>query len=200
MKICLEEIMSDQQMYHETQRFYFCGIHALNNLLGGPILTKDSLDEIAMRLAPTSGWWNNPHKSIFGLGNYDVNVLMIALKDQEYETQYLDTRSGKNIWETQLKQQETTALGLICNVQGIWGRHWKAIKFVANGGYSETSTTPTTTTKLFYNLDSKLAAPLKFGSRDEFVQHLTESIEADPNTTLLLISPIVSDKHPDPQT
>jgi josephin len=196
--------MSDQQMYHETQRFYFCGIHALNNLLGGPILTKDSSDEIATRLALTSGWWNNPHKSIFGLGNYDVNVLMIALKDQGYETQYLDTRPGKNLWETQLKQQETAALGLVCNVQGIWGRHWKAIKFVANGGDLETSTPPTattaTTTTLFYNLDSKLAAPLKFVSRDELVQHLTELIEADPNTTLLLISPIVSDVDPDLQT
>ena len=194
--------MSDQQIYHETQRLYFCGIHALNNLLGGPILTKYSLDEIAMRLAPTSGWWNNPHKSIFGLGNYDVNVLMIALKDQGYETQYLDTRPGKNLWETQLKQQETTALGLVCNVQGIWGRHWKAIKFVANDGDSETSTPAiaTTTTTLFYNLDSKLAAPLKFVSRDELVQHLTGLTEADPNTTILLILPVVSDIHPDPQT
>jgi josephin len=189
--------MEDQKMmYHETQRFYFCGIHALNNLLGGPIVTKDSLDEIASRLAPTSGWWNNPHKSIFGLGNYDVNVLMIALQDQGYETQYLDTRQGENsLWETQLKQKETTALGLVCNGQGIWGRHWKAIKFV-KGDDSETST-PTTTTS-FYNLDSKLADPLKFVSRDEFVQHLTESIKADTDTTLLLISPIIASDHMDP--
>ena len=31
----LERLNGTVPMYHETQRLYFCGIHALNNLLGG---------------------------------------------------------------------------------------------------------------------------------------------------------------------
>mmetsp|Transcript_67987 Transcript_67987/g.76118 ORF Transcript_67987/g.76118 Transcript_67987/m.76118 type:complete len:189 (+) Transcript_67987:103-669(+) len=186
--------MVDYMLYHEKQRFYFCGIHALNNLLGGPFLTKEILDEIANRLSisTSSGWWNNPYKSMFGLGNYDVNVLMLALKEKGYDTQYLDTRREKNLWETQLKQQETTAIGLVCNVRGIWNRHWKAIKFI-KGDSLKVSTAPTTS---FYNLDSKLSAPMKFGSRDELFQHMTGLIETDPNTTILLVSPFILDSKP----
>ena len=48
--------------------------------LAGPVVSKSILDEIATELAPDA--WLNPHRSIFGLGNYDVNVLLIALERQ----------------------------------------------------------------------------------------------------------------------
>lgn len=44
----------------------------------GPLFTKKDLNAIASRLAP--GAWFNPHKSI--LGNYDVNILSIALQER----------------------------------------------------------------------------------------------------------------------
>lgn len=34
----------------------------------------------------------NPHKSMLGLGNYDVNVLMAALQLRGYEAMWFDKR------------------------------------------------------------------------------------------------------------
>jgi len=223
--------------YHEKQRYLFCGIHAVNNLLGGPsFVSKAIMDAIAYRLASNTGtsttttaittttgvssWIHNnatnPHKSMFGVGNYDVNVIMMALQEQGYDTQYLDTRNDD--WKLILHQQEEEdekeqsiptkpgAVGLICNVSGrqwwmpgifsSYSRHWKAIKFVRTVSIRSprltTSTATATTTISYYDLDSKLSEPYKFISREEFIQHMTDLIQNDdePNLcTLLLISP-----------
>uniref|UniRef100_A0A8U8C0V3 ubiquitinyl hydrolase 1 n=1 Tax=Geospiza parvula TaxID=87175 RepID=A0A8U8C0V3_GEOPR len=64
--------------YHERQRRQLCALHALNNLLQRPWLSQASADRICPpRLAPNSR--PNPHRSLLGLGNYDVNVVMAAL-------------------------------------------------------------------------------------------------------------------------
>jgi hypothetical protein len=65
-----------------------CGLHALNNLFGGKIFTTNSLNEICYEMSDD---WVNPHKHIFG-GEYDVNVLMMALLQKGYDTQWLDKR------------------------------------------------------------------------------------------------------------
>ena len=41
-------------------------------------------------LSPES--WINPHKSVFGLGNYDVNVIMAALQSRDLSTVWFDKR------------------------------------------------------------------------------------------------------------
>ena len=225
--------------YHEKQRYLFCGIHAVNNLLGGPsFVSKAIMDAIAYRLASNTGtstttttatttatgvssWIHNnatnPHKSMFGVGNYDVNVIMMALQEQGYDTQYLDTRNDD--WKLTLQQQEEEeeeeeddekeqsiptkpgAVGLICNVSGrqwwmpgifsSYSRHWKAIKFVRTVSIrSPRLTTATTTTTIsYYDLDSKLSEPYKFISREEFIQHMTDLIQNDdePNLCTLLL-------------
>ncbi|XP_064593432.1 josephin-2 isoform X3 [Zonotrichia leucophrys gambelii] len=63
--------------YHERQRRQLCALHALNNLLQRPWLSQAQADRICQRLAPNSR--PNPHRSLLGLGNYDVNVVMAAL-------------------------------------------------------------------------------------------------------------------------
>ena len=48
------------------------------------------LDHICFNLSP--GSWINPHKSVWGTGNYDINVIMSALQSREYEAKWFDKR------------------------------------------------------------------------------------------------------------
>ncbi|KAH9519751.1 Josephin-1 [Bulinus truncatus] len=57
--------------------------------------TKKDLDEICTRLSPDS--FINPHRSMLGLGNYDVNVIMAALQEKGYETVWFDKRKNVNL-------------------------------------------------------------------------------------------------------
>jgi len=49
-------------LYHEKQSLQMCAQHSLNNLMQGPKITKQALDEIAKQMAPDS--LINPHKSL----------------------------------------------------------------------------------------------------------------------------------------
>lgn len=51
---------------------------------------KSELDEICVQLSPDE--WINPHKSMLGLGQYDVNVIMSALQLRGYEAIWFDKR------------------------------------------------------------------------------------------------------------
>ncbi len=76
--------------YHERQSCQLCALHVLNNLFGGKEFDKAELDGICYRLSPDA--WINPHKSVLGLGNYDVNVIMSALQTKGYEVKWFDKR------------------------------------------------------------------------------------------------------------
>lgn len=52
--------------------------------------TKSELDSICVQLSPDD--WINPHKSLLGLGQYDVNVIMSALQLRGYEAIWFDKR------------------------------------------------------------------------------------------------------------
>ena len=66
-------------IYHEKQSRQLCALHTLNNLFQkSDTFTKALLDDLCLQLTPNS--WINPHRSIFGLGNYDVNVVMAAVQ------------------------------------------------------------------------------------------------------------------------
>lgn len=68
-----------------------CALHALNNLLqDGKAFQQEDLDKICSELDPNS--WVNPHKSVFGLGNYDINVIMTALQQKKLEAIWFDKR------------------------------------------------------------------------------------------------------------
>ncbi|KAJ1362833.1 hypothetical protein KIN20_022525 [Parelaphostrongylus tenuis] len=55
----------------------------MNYELDGPQFTSESLDEICYAL--NGSRWFNPHRSFFGLGNYDVNVLMSVLDKYDFQ-------------------------------------------------------------------------------------------------------------------
>ena len=87
-------------IYHERQRQMLCAVHALNNLFQDRnAYSKADLDAISYNLSPDS--FVNPHKNMLGLGNYDVNVLMVALQLRDYEAVWFD----KRLWVTLLRFQ-----------------------------------------------------------------------------------------------
>ena len=68
-----------------------CAVHSLNNLFQDRnAYSKEDLDAISYQLSPDS--FVNPHKNMLGLGNYDVNVMMVALQQKNYEVVWFDKR------------------------------------------------------------------------------------------------------------
>lgn len=63
-------------------------MHSINNLLRSPVYTKSKMEEICYNLSDD---FINPHKHALG-GDYDANVIMIALQQQGYECQWIDKR------------------------------------------------------------------------------------------------------------
>ncbi|NXX20511.1 JOS2 protein, partial [Podargus strigoides] len=140
--------------YHERQRLELCAVHALNNVLQRPHFTQEAADEICKRLAPDARL--NPHRSLLGTGNYDVNVIMAALQSLELAAVWWDKR--RSLERLVLGQ----ILGFILNVPSqvslgfvalpLRRKHWLAIRQL-HGTY--------------YNLDSKLRAPVAIGGEAE---------------------------------
>lgn len=57
---------------------------------------KAELDGICSRLSPNV--WINPHRSMLGLGNYDINVIMAALQKKGCEAVWFDKRKYVYLW------------------------------------------------------------------------------------------------------
>uniref|UniRef100_A0A8B9UBT9 Josephin-2 n=2 Tax=Anas TaxID=8835 RepID=A0A8B9UBT9_9AVES len=140
--------------YHERQRLELCALHALNNLLQRPCFTQEAADEICKRLAPDARL--NPHRSLLGTGNYDVNVIMAALQSLGLAAVWWDKR--RSLERLVLGQ----IVGFILNVPShvslgfvalpLRRKHWLAVRQL--GG-------------TYYNLDSKLRAPARIGGEPE---------------------------------
>ncbi|XP_068672099.1 josephin-1-like [Montipora foliosa] len=150
------------EVYHERQRQMLCAVHTLNNLFQERnAYSKADLDAISYNLSPDS--LVNPHKNVFGLGNYDVNVLMAALQLRDYEAVWFDKRLSLESLELQhifgFVVNKPSSVSLIGLVVPFKGPHWFAIRKV-NGRY--------------YNLDSKLASPQSIGSEENLITFLTE--------------------------
>ncbi|KRY70517.1 Josephin-2, partial [Trichinella pseudospiralis] len=135
-------------------------LHALNNLFQAEIFTKKQLDDICLRLSPS--YLLNPHRSAFGLGNYDINVIETALQGVGCVALWFDKR--KDVRSIDL----ANIVGLIINVpvnSKIFNfslpfatrRHWFAMRKI-NGK--------------FYNLDSKLTNAQCIGSDEEMLKYI----------------------------
>ncbi|CAG5134486.1 unnamed protein product [Candidula unifasciata] len=162
------------KLYHERQVKELCALHALNNLLqSDQAFTKKDLDDICNRLSP--GSFINPHRSILGLGNYDVNVLMAALQEKGLETIWFDKRKDVDVLVTD------NIMGFILNTPTdyrlgfvklpIHRKHWIAIRWL-QGQYM--------------NLDSKLDAPVAIGDQASLLQYLRSEL-SDGEKELLLV-------------
>ena len=154
-------------MYHERQRWSLCGVHAVNNVLQEPKYTKSDFDTVCLELAPDQHWLN-PHRSMLGIGNYDVNVLMVLLERAKMQVQWQDGR--KELETTDLKDygKDASLFGLIVNFpsNSLWGRltkgrHWCALLWQPS-------------TEQWINLNSDLKEPEPIGDMDDCAKQLKE--------------------------
>ncbi|ETV82424.1 hypothetical protein H257_05064 [Aphanomyces astaci] len=136
-------------VYHEKQTLMRCGLHSVNNMLQRKAFDVSDFDTIARSLVQVQNdarWSFNPHQTVLGIGNYGVEVLIAALLRHGYSTCYFDRRKATDTIDLVVAVD-----GLLCNVpsssmMGLWqSRHWFTIRQVHG---------------VYYNLDSKLPAPL----------------------------------------
>uniref|UniRef100_A0ACB8EUR3 Josephin-2 n=1 Tax=Sphaerodactylus townsendi TaxID=933632 RepID=A0ACB8EUR3_9SAUR len=130
--------------------------------------------ELRAKLAPDARW--NPHRSFLGTGNYDVNVIMAALQSVGLVAIWWDKRRPLE----QLSLEGV--LGFIVNVPSnvslgflslpMRRRHWIAVRQL-DGTY--------------YNLDSKLKAPVPIGGEAELRLFLQEVLSQGPCELLLVV-------------
>uniref|UniRef100_H3GTW7 ubiquitinyl hydrolase 1 n=1 Tax=Phytophthora ramorum TaxID=164328 RepID=H3GTW7_PHYRM len=113
--------MAGQELYHERQQLYRCGLHALNNVLQGPVFSKAALDEACEELATKT----HP--------------------DAGYVMQWLDKRLPVDDKLVKLDEAE----GVLCNVvmstgfSSLWmQRHWFAVRKIRGVCYNLDSKLP----------------------------------------------------------
>uniref|UniRef100_A0A0M3I3T8 ubiquitinyl hydrolase 1 n=2 Tax=Ascaris TaxID=6251 RepID=A0A0M3I3T8_ASCLU len=156
-------------LYHERQRMQLCLLHALNSLMQSHAFTKDDLDGIAESL--DHSYWFNKHRSMFGTGNYDVNVLIAALETRHLRVVWFDARRSTALID------RTKVLGYIFNVPSkgfipfLNGRHWFTVREVGSLG--------------FFNFDSKKSQPEPVEDFCRFADKLL----AEGNQLMLVMKP-----------
>nr|CAG4643605.1 EOG090X0HOM [Ilyocryptus agilis] len=177
------EMKDCPKIYHEKQSRQLCALHTLNNLLQKPdAFTKAQLDELCLRLSPDT--WINPHRSFFGLGNYDINVIMAALQMAGHDVIWWDKRRKIT------SEEVDRCFGFILNlpsqsrVGGLFlpfkTKHWVALRRFDSK---------------YYDLDSKLESPRLIGNSRDLIDHLTAHLMED-NCELFIVNSKVNDHCP----
>lgn len=168
-------------VYHEKQSKELCLLHALNNLFQDPDAFRQSdLDNICYELSPET--WVNPHKSMLGLGNYDVNVLSAALQTKNCDSVWFDKRKDPSIISLD------NVIGFILNVPSDFKigwiplplnrKHWIAIRFIGDQ---------------FYNLDSKLDQVESVGQEEELLTYLRDQLSVKDKELFLIVQKEVAE-------
>lgn len=169
---------SGKTIYHERQVKELCALHALNNLFqDGSAFTKQNLDSICHRYRLSPDNIVNPHKSVLGLGNYDVNVLMFALQQKGYEAVWFDKRKDPAIICL------TNIVGFILNIPSdmkfgflqfpLNRKHWIAVKEID---------------ATYYNLDSKLDSPVPIGKQSELLVYLRDQVRSKDREIFVVVT------------
>ncbi|CAL4176557.1 unnamed protein product [Meganyctiphanes norvegica] len=163
-------------LYHEKQVAELCALHSLNNLFqDSSAFSKTQLDSICYALSPDN--WFNPHKSLLGTGNYDINVIMSALTTKGCAVVWFDKRKDPNIVALE------KVVGFILNVPSEYRlgpvqlplrrKHWVAIRSIRG---------------VYYNLDSKLEAPEIIGKENELRNYLREELKCKDKEVFLIVT------------
>ncbi|XP_028178093.1 josephin-2 [Ostrinia furnacalis] len=173
---------SKPTIYHEKQVKELCALHALNNLFQTRgTFSKSELDSICSRLSPNV--WINPHRSMLGLGNYDINVIMAALQKKGCEAVWFDKRKDpgcldlSNICGFILNVPSDYKLGFV--MLPLRRRHWITIRQIQGN---------------FYNLDSKLDAPQLIGRSTDLIAYLKEQLDSKEKELFVVVSKEVEEK------
>jgi josephin len=165
-------------MYHERQSLQLCGVHCINAMLQRCVYTQAAMDAIAESMDPSSSMFHiNAHRSMFGLGNYDANVILKALGDHGFDYQYFDARQP--LASLQAVLDDTGVIGILVNHPTYFlgvatGRHWLTIR----RQISDEAMT-------WFNLDSKLPAPDRIGSSSNLLQIIQKHLAT--GATVILV-------------
>ncbi|KAI6176901.1 Ubiquitinyl hydrolase 1 [Aphelenchoides bicaudatus] len=165
----MSQLEVEKNLFHEKQHRQLCLLHTLNNLFQRQEYAKEELDRICETF--DSSYWFNSHRSVFGFGNYDVNILLRALETRGLEATWFDKRlSAKEINHDAVHSYvfnvpSTSYIPFFRN-----GRHWFAVKKFGSR---------------FYNLDSKLPEPTQI---NDFVLFANE-ILSNNNELFLVCEP-----------
>ena len=134
------------------------------------VYDKLSFDAICEQLTPDS--WINPHRSLLGLGNYDINVLIAALQQHSYSTHWHDRRRPL----ASLQLPRIAALLVNCTSSRLLGlystQHWYAVRPFAAG-------------RDWWNLNSQLRQPEQL----QDVLAYCQAAMKDERTQLLIVAP-----------
>eukprot|EP00794_Sanderia_malayensis_P009303 gene9303-10284_t len=164
-----EKIPSDE-IYHERQRLQLCALHAINNLFqDGCVIDKKTMNNICKNLAPDT--YMNPHKSILGVGNYDVNAIMVVLDERGS----LEEINFENIF------------GMFVNTLSGWNifgylmdkRHWVCVRKI---------------NEHYYDLDSKLKQPEKIGDETLLKEFLANKLTQSKTELLFIVEKKVAEE------
>ena len=72
---------------------------------------QTELNEICYTLSPDS--WLNPHKSVLGLGNYDINVITAALNTRQMGLVWFDKRKDPRTIKERCREALRASLDLL---------------------------------------------------------------------------------------
>ena len=154
------------KLYHERQKLQLCALHSLNNLFQKNVFTKQMLDSIVYEY--DKSWCWNEYSSFF-TGNYDLTILLDALKSKGYTLRAIDINESFDIFNYK------DAFGLLLNVPlerpffdrlpvirtfTKPGRHWLTIKSVDEEQY--------------FDFDSKFSQPKLIGNQNDLVEYLNK--------------------------
>ncbi len=172
-------------LYHQRQSLMLCAVHAINNVLQRDAVTKADLNAICDQLAPDRSPLLNPHRNMFGLGNFDANALIVALQATGHDIVWFDKRTSL----AEHRIDWTRVVGCILNarrkrqapVNVLGGRHWVAFR-----GFPADDSTAFN----YYDLDSKLRKPaLVARSHREFAEYIENRLKELPDSQLLFVVP-----------
>ena len=154
-------------------------VRVLSSLTDPPPLQAE-LNDICYSLSPDS--WVNPHKSMLGLGNYDINVITAALNTRQMGLVWFDKRKDPRSVKINVLE------GCILNVPNNWKigwvslpmnrKHWIAFKKI-NGKW--------------FNLDSKLKEPEIIGSDDDYYDFLSKNLKEGTKELFLVVKQSIQD-------
>ena len=154
--------MTEEPVFHETQRLSLCAVHACNNLLQRRHFAQKHFDDMCLELAPGEHIFN-PHRSMLRLGNFDINVVMALLQKEAMEVTWHDKREELTV-DVFREKEEKELVGILWNVpsESVWGRLWRSRHWIALRKYQGQ----------WMNLDSNLKEPTAIGSDDDCIHFL----------------------------
>lgn len=132
-----------------------CAVHCVNNVLGRQVYNATVFDEIEEMLGIHRGGMAH----LFGLGNYDVNVIGEALKREGLAISWWDKR---NDFATCEDLDDCHSLIVNRKAGFMSTRHWLCLRKLEG---------------VWWNLDSRLGQPVAFTCRQELDAYITRALK-----------------------